>query len=148
MLDACGRTIDYVRISITDRCNLRCIYCMPQEGVTCLGHGDILTFEEIERVVRALQHLGVRYVRVTGGEPMARLGCLDLVDRIHHIPGIEEIAMTTNGILLDGQVSRAKQAGLNALNALEKELTAAQQRLTVLRQQSGEDIEVPMEEQQ
>ena len=108
--------IDYVRISITDRCNLRCIYCMPQEGVTCLGHGDILTFEEIERVVRALQHLGVRYVRVTGGEPMARLGCLDLVDRIHHIPGIEEIAMTTNGILLDGQVSRAKQAGLNALN--------------------------------
>lgn len=66
MLDACGRTIDYVRISITDRCNLRCIYCMPQEGVTCLGHGDILTFEEIERVVRALQHLGVRYVRVTG----------------------------------------------------------------------------------
>ena len=77
MLDACGRTIDYVRISITDRCNLRCIYCMPQEGVTCLGHGDILTFEEIERVVRALQHLGVRYVRVTGGEPMARLGCLD-----------------------------------------------------------------------
>lgn len=116
MLDACGRTIDYVRISITDRCNLRCIYCMPQEGVTCLGHGDILTFEEIERVVRALQHLGVRYVRVTGGEPMARLGCLDLVDRIHHIPGIEEIAMTTNGILLDGQVSRAKQAGLNALN--------------------------------
>ena len=69
MLDACGRTIDYVRISITDRCNLRCIYCMPQEGVTCLGHGDILTFEEIERVVRALQHLGVRYVPLSNPNP-------------------------------------------------------------------------------
>lgn len=116
MLDACGRTIDYVRISITDRCNLRCVYCMPEEGVSCLRHADILTFEEIERVVRALQRLGVRYVRVTGGEPMARLGCLELVERIHWIPGIEEIAMTTNGILLDGQVKRAKQAGLDALN--------------------------------
>lgn len=116
MLDACGRTIDYVRISITDRCNLRCVYCMPEGGVTCLQHEDILTFEEIERVVRALQRLGVRYVRVTGGEPMARRGCLELVERIHHIPGIEEIAMTTNGILLDGQVARAKQAGLTALN--------------------------------
>ena len=116
MLDACGRTIDYVRISITDRCNLRCVYCMPQEGVACLRHEDILTFEEIERVVRALQRLGVRFVRVTGGEPMARLGCLNLVERIHHIPGIEEIAMTTNGLLLDGQVARAKEAGLDALN--------------------------------
>ena len=76
MLDACGRTIDYVRISITDRCNLRCVYCMPESGVSCLKHEDILTFEEIERVVRAMQRLGVRYVRVTGGEPMARLGCL------------------------------------------------------------------------
>ena len=116
MLDACGRTIDYVRISITDRCNLRCVYCMPESGVSCLKHEDILTFEEIERVVRAMQRLGVRYVRVTGGEPMARLGCLELVERIHRIPGIEEIAMTTNGILLDGQVARARDAGLDALN--------------------------------
>lgn len=116
MIDACGRKIDYVRISITDRCNLRCMYCMPEKGVSAMRHDDILTYEEIVRLVRLLARLGVRHVRVTGGEPMARLGCLGLVERIHAVPGIETISMTTNGLLLYGMVPRAKAAGIDALN--------------------------------
>ena len=116
MLDRCGREIDYVRISITDRCNLRCVYCMPEKGVASMRHGDVLTYEEIVRTVRALAYLGIRHVRVTGGEPMARRGCLDLVERIHVIPGIETVSMTTNGLLLAGRVAWAREAGLDALN--------------------------------
>lgn len=116
MIDACGRNIDYLRISITDRCNLRCVYCMPETGVSAMAHGDILTYEEIVRLVRLLSSLGIRHVRVTGGEPMARLGCLGLVERIHAVPGIETISMTTNGLLLCGAVPQAKAAGIDALN--------------------------------
>ena len=116
MIDGCGRQIDYVRISVTDRCNLRCVYCMPDSGVQSLAHGDILTFEEIERCVRALAKLGVKHVRVTGGEPMVRRDCLGLVSRIHGVEGIETIAMTTNGLLLAGRVAEAKEAGLDSLN--------------------------------
>lgn len=116
MIDACGRTIDYVRISITDRCNLRCVYCMPAGGIEPFPHADVLTFEEIVRVTRALARLGVRYVRLTGGEPMARKGCLELMRLIHEVEGIEEISMTTNGLLLDGRVEEARRAGLTALN--------------------------------
>ncbi len=116
MLDACGRNIDYVRISITDRCNLRCVYCMPEDGVPALRHEDILSFEEIERLTRLLAGLGVRYVRLTGGEPMARRGCLTLVERLHAIPGIEEIAMTTNGLMLEGRMDEAARCGLTAVN--------------------------------
>lgn len=116
MIDACGREIDYVRISITDRCNLRCVYCMPETGVRSMGHSEILTYEEIVRLVRLLARLGIKHVRVTGGEPMARRGCLDLVDRIHRVPGIETISMTTNALLLSGCVSWAREAGLDALN--------------------------------
>lgn len=116
MIDACGRTIDYVRISITDRCNLRCVYCMPAGGIEPFPHADVLTFEEIVRVTRALAQLGVRYVRLTGGEPMARKGCLELMRLIRDIEGIEEISMTTNGLLLDGRVEEARKAGLTALN--------------------------------
>ena len=116
MLDRCGREIDYVRISITDRCNLRCVYCMPERGVTCMRHEDVLSYEEIVRTVRALAALGIRHVRVTGGEPMARRGCLTLVERLHAIPGIETVSMTTNALLLDGCVAWAKEAGLSAPN--------------------------------
>ena len=116
MIDGCGRRIDYVRISVTDRCNLRCVYCMPDGGVQNLLHEDILTFEEIERCVHALALLGVRHVRVTGGEPMVRRDCLELIARIRAIDGIETIAMTTNGLLLAGRVAEAKEAGLDSLN--------------------------------
>ena len=116
MRDLCGREIDYVRVSITDRCNLRCVYCMPEKGVDTMRHGDVLTYEEIVRTVRSLASLGIRHVRVTGGEPMARQGCLDLVERIHAIPGIENVSMTTNGLMLAGRVAWAREAGLDALN--------------------------------
>lgn len=116
MLDTCGREIDYLRISLTDRCNLRCVYCMPAGGVVSMAHGDVLSYEEIVRVVRLFARLGVRHLRVTGGEPMARRGCLSLIERLHAIDGIESIAMTTNALLLDGCVAWAREAGLDALN--------------------------------
>lgn len=116
MLDRLGREIDYVRISITDRCNLRCVYCMPEHGVASMRHEDVLSYEEILRTVRALAALGIHHVRVTGGEPMARLHCLTLIERLHAIEGIESVSMTTNGLLLDGRVAWAKEAGLSAIN--------------------------------
>ena len=116
MIDGCGRRIDYVRISVTDRCTLRCVYCMPDGSVQNLAHEDILTFEEIVRCVRALTRLGVRHVRVTGGEPMVRRDCLGLISRIRAIEGIETISMTTNGLLLAGRVAEARAAGLDSLN--------------------------------
>ena len=116
MIDHCGRSIDYLRISITDRCNLRWVYCMPEGGVQSFRHEDVLNYEEIVRVVRQAAALGVKHLRVTGGEPMARKGCLELVDMLHHIPGIETIALTTNGLLLDGRIAEAKAKGLTSLN--------------------------------
>lgn len=116
MLDACGRNIDYLRISITDRCNLRCVYCMPEGGVPSYEHSDILRYEEIVRLTGLFAQLGTRHVRITGGEPMARRGCLELIESIHRIPGIESISMTTNALLLDGRLDEARSAGLDALN--------------------------------
>ena len=100
MFDRYQRKIEYVRISLTDRCNLRCRYCMPEEGVEKLRHEDILRFDEIVRIVRALASLGVRTVRLTGGEPLIRRNIVELVREIHAVPGIETIAMTTNGVML------------------------------------------------
>ena len=101
---------------MTDRCNLRCVYCMPEGGVQSFRHEDVLNYEEIVRVVRQAAALGVKHLRVTGGEPMARKGCLELVDMLHHILGIETIALTTNGLLLDGRIAEAKAKGLTSLN--------------------------------
>ena len=116
MQDKLGRTIDYLRISVTDRCNLRCVYCMPEGGVAALSHGDVLRFEEIVRLTRVMTRLGIRRVRLTGGEPMARRGCLDLVRALRGLEGVESVAMTSNGALLRGRVAEAKDAGLEALN--------------------------------
>lgn len=116
MLDGLGRTIDYLRISVTDRCNLRCVYCMPEGGVTAMRHEDILTFEEIVRLTRVMTRLGIRHVRLTGGEPMARRGCLDLVRSLRELRGVESVAMTSNGVLLRDRVDEARRAGLDALN--------------------------------
>lgn len=116
MIDQCGRKIDYLRISITDRCNLRCIYCMPEGGVHSLSHEDVLNFDEICRVVKASAALGVHHLRITGGEPMVRKDCLSLIAQLHAIPGIETISMTTNALLLDGHIQEARDAGLSALN--------------------------------
>ena len=116
MQDRYQRTIEYVRISVTDRCNLRCRYCMPEQGVEKMCHADILRFDEILRVIRALSALGVRKVRLTGGEPLVRKGILDLIREIRRIKGIEVISLTTNGVLLPEMAAGLRAAGLDSVN--------------------------------
>lgn len=115
-LDQHGRTIDYLRISVTDRCNLRCIYCMPEEGVSWKPHDSMLSVEEITTFVRVAAGEGFKRIRLTGGEPLVRLGIIDLVRELHEIPGIESVAMTTNGILLPKMAASLKAAGLSRVN--------------------------------
>ncbi len=116
MLDTCKRQLTYLRISLTDRCNLRCRYCMPAEGVAKCSHGDILSYEEIERLVRIFAGLGVRKVRLTGGEPLVRPGAVKLATRLRAIEGIEELAITTNGVLLGKYARALAAAGVNGVN--------------------------------
>ena len=115
-LDAYNRPISYLRISVTDRCNLRCVYCMPPEGVPWRPHEEILRYEEIEIVVRAAAELGISKIRLTGGEPLVRLGIVDLVRMLAHVPGIDDLAMTTNGILLSRYATALAEAGLRRVN--------------------------------
>ncbi len=114
--DGFGRTIDYLRISVTDRCNLRCLYCMPEEGVPGRTHQEILRYEEIARLTRIAVDLGVRKVRITGGEPLVRPGLVSLVAMLRDIPGIEDLALTTNGTLLAPQAADLAAAGLDRVN--------------------------------
>ena len=116
MKDSHGRVIDYLRISLTDRCNFRCIYCMPEEGVQQLPHEEILRIEEIVQAVRVAAGMGIRSIRLTGGEPLVRLGVVDLVRDIANVPGIENISMTTNGVLLPRMADDLKAAGLSRVN--------------------------------
>lgn len=116
MIDSFGRSIDYLRISVTDRCNLRCVYCMPPEGVEWMAHDEMLSYEEIIRLCRLFAQTGVKKVRLTGGEPLARKGLPALVSGIHAIPGIESIALTTNGLLLREQLPALLEGGLSAVN--------------------------------
>ncbi|OPX90435.1 MAG: Cyclic pyranopterin monophosphate synthase [Pelotomaculum sp. PtaB.Bin104] len=116
MKDTYHREINYLRISVTDRCNLRCIYCMPPEGVQWIPHEEILNLEEIEAVVKAAALVGVKKVRLTGGEPLLRKGLDDLVRNIARIPAIDDISLTTNGLLLPYCVKALKEAGLNRVN--------------------------------
>ena len=104
-----------MRISVTDRCNLRCIYCMP-EGAQPLAHGDILRFEEILRVCRAAVSLGITKFKITGGEPLVRRGCVSLIEQLKKTEGVEQVTLTTNGLLLGGQLEALCAAGLDAVN--------------------------------
>ena len=115
MLDRYGRVINYLRISVTDRCNLRCCYCMP-EGVQDVGMKNILTFEEIWEIVRTGVSLGITHIRITGGEPLVRKGCVDLIRGIREIPGVETITMTTNGVLLGNYGKQLKKVGGDGVN--------------------------------
>lgn len=114
--DGYGRRITYLRLSVTDRCNLRCRYCMPADGVPMLRHRDILSFEEMREVVAAAVSLGVTKVRLTGGEPLVRRGIVDLVRMLAAVPGIAEVDMTTNGTLLSPTAADLRAAGLSRVN--------------------------------
>ena len=116
MKDNLGRNINYLRISVTDRCNLRCMYCMPERGICKKEHDDILTLEEIFEAVKACADLGISKVRITGGEPLARKGLTELIDKISKLQGITELAMTTNGVLLPKYAEELKSAGLDRVN--------------------------------
>lgn len=116
MQDSLGREISYMRLSVTDRCNCRCVYCMPEEGVEKRAHSDLLSFEELAEIVRAATQLGVHKVRITGGEPLARRGVENLVKLVTGIDGIDEIAMTTNATLLADKAEVLRAAGLTRLN--------------------------------
>lgn len=116
MLDGQGRTIDYLRLSVTDRCDLRCTYCMPAEGVEPLCHEDILSYEEIIRIVSLLAQLGIKKVRLTGGEPLVRRDVATLVRELKALQGIEKLVLTTNGVLLSEQLTALLDAGLDGVN--------------------------------
>jgi cyclic pyranopterin phosphate synthase len=116
ILDSFGRSINYLRISVTDRCNLRCIYCMPPEGVPQMSHSEILSYEEIRAVVQAAAELGINKIRLTGGEPLVRAELPELIKMLSQIKGIRELSLTTNGTLLKNCALELKKAGLSRIN--------------------------------
>jgi len=116
LFDPYKRRINYLRISVTDRCNLRCCYCMPEEGIPLISHEDILTYEEMLRVVRIFAAEGISKVRLTGGEPLVRKGMIDFISRLARIDAIKDLSLTTNGVLLKELAYDLKQAGLDRVN--------------------------------
>ncbi|WP_020677380.1 GTP 3',8-cyclase MoaA [Geopsychrobacter electrodiphilus] len=116
MRDTFNRKIDYLRISVTDRCNLRCRYCMPEEGVPSVGHGQVLSFEELFRVARIAVEQGVCKIRLTGGEPLVRKGLISFVERLCQLPQQPELTLTSNGLLLAAQAGELKSVGLQRVN--------------------------------
>ena len=116
LIDSHNRKINYLRISITDRCNLRCRYCMPQEGVSQFGHAEVLRFEEICRIASIAARRGISKIRITGGEPLVRKDTVQLVAQLARLGGIQDLSMTTNGILLDKFAADLRQAGLQRVN--------------------------------
>ena len=111
-----GRLIEYLRLSVTDRCNLRCRYCMPAEGVPDIGHKEVLSNEEILRLVRVMVDLGIKKVRVTGGEPLVTRGIVEMVEDLCMLPGLEDLVMTTNGLLLDTYAADLARVGVKRVN--------------------------------
>lgn len=114
--DRFRRRINYLRVSVTDRCNLRCTYCMPEEGVVPLGHEAILSYEEILRVARIALGLGIEKIRITGGEPLVRRGILAFIEKMAALPGLQDLSLTTNGLLLASMAQQLRQAGLRRVN--------------------------------
>jgi len=114
--DSFHRKIDYLRLSITDRCNLRCTYCMPEEGLTRLEHSDILRYEEIVRLARIAISMGISKLRITGGEPLVRKGALGLCENISKVPGLKSLSLTTNGVLLADFAEGLLRAGIRRVN--------------------------------
>lgn len=116
MKDKYGREIDYLRISITDRCNLRCVYCMPEDGICQVSHKEILTYDEIQRICSCITTLGIKKIKLTGGEPLTRKNCSTLVRTLKELPEIEKVTLTTNGMLLKEQIQELAEAGIDNIN--------------------------------
>lgn len=116
MLDKLNRKIDYLRISVIDRCNLRCVYCMPEEGIESIPHDEILTYDEILRICEIVSELGIRKIKITGGEPLVRKDIVNLIRDIKNIDKIEQVTLTTNGILLHEMLDDLYDAGIDAIN--------------------------------
>lgn len=116
MRDRYGRKIEYLRLSVTDRCNLRCRYCMPEEGVPGKDHGSMMSYEEIERLLRLMLGMGLRRVRITGGEPLVRKGLVSFIGRIAALPGLDDLSLSTNGLRLAGMARDLRAAGVSRVN--------------------------------
>ena len=116
MLDKLNRKIDYLRISVIDRCNLRCVYCMPEEGIESIPHDEILTYDEILRICETVSQLGIKKIKITGGEPLVRKDIVNLIRDIKNLDKIEQVTLTTNGILLYDMLDDLYDAGIDAIN--------------------------------
>lgn len=116
MLDKLNRNIDYLRISVIDRCNLRCVYCMPEEGIESIPHKEILSYDEILRICETVSELGVKKIKITGGEPLVRKDIVNLIRNIKNLEKIEQVTLTTNGILLYDMLDDLYDAGIDAIN--------------------------------
>jgi len=116
LIDNHGREINYLRLAVTDRCNLRCFYCMPETGINYLPKQELLTYEEIERLITLLAHMGITKVRLTGGEPFVRRDLMKLIARIVDIPGINDLHLTTNGVLTAPHLPELKKLGVSSVN--------------------------------
>lgn len=116
MIDKLNRKIEYMRISVTDRCNLRCVYCMPEEGIENISHEEILSYDEIIRICKCIANLGIKKIKITGGEPLVRKDIIDLIKEIKGINGIDEVTITTNGVLLYEMADQLYEAGIDAIN--------------------------------
>lgn len=116
LIDRCNRKLNYLRISITDRCNLKCIYCVPYDFIPKLPHKEILSYEEILHIVRISVRLGISKVRITGGEPLVRKGVYDFLEQLTKMQGLLDISLTTNGVLLKDNINKIKSAGIKRIN--------------------------------
>jgi len=116
MIDKLNRKIEYMRISVTDRCNLRCVYCMPEEGIENISHEEILSYDEIIRICKCIANLGIKKIKITGGEPLVRKDIINLIKEIKKIDGIDEVTITTNGVLLYEMADQLYEAGIDAVN--------------------------------
>jgi cyclic pyranopterin phosphate synthase len=116
LLDPLGRTINYLRLSVTDRCNLRCTYCMPAAGVAKAAHGDILSYEELFQIAQVAVSIGIDKIRITGGEPLVRKGIVGFLQQLAGIPGLGQLVLTTNGVLLEEMAAGLRSAGVQRLN--------------------------------
>ncbi len=116
LLDSIGRTINYLRLSVTDRCNLRCSYCMPEDGIGKHAHDEILSYEELYEIARVAVSIGIDKIRITGGEPLVRKGIIDFLHKLSEIPGLKQLVLTTNGVLLEEMAADLRAAGVQRLN--------------------------------